>query len=187
MNPRRIDLVLLALVLVAAGALVWAITLDEPGDGTRPAVDEETGEYTVGSVPDDDDHDAVVAAVEAADVALGWDYRTLDEGLADATSRMTDELVEGPQGFRATFNKVTRPRAKANKAVVDALVRGAGESSSEDGRVTVLLFVDQVVVDRKTARDPTLPYEVVANRVYMELERVDGAWLVDEIGTVSNG
>ena len=120
-------------------------------------------------------------------VALGWDYRTLNEGLADATARMTDGLVDGPQGFKATFNKITRPRAKANKAVVDALVRGAGEVRTSDGRVTVLLFVDQVVVDRKTAKNPKLPYEVVANRVYMELEKVDGEWLVDEIGTVSAG
>lgn len=187
MSARRIDLVLLALVLVAAGALVWALTLDEPGEGTRPDVNQDDGTYTVGSVPDDDAHDAVVAAVETAEVALGWDYRTLDEGLADATARMTDELVDGPQGFKATFNKITRPRAKANKAVVDALVRGAGEVRTSDGRVTVLLFVDQVVVDRKTAKNPKLPYEVVANRVYMDLEKVDGEWLVDEIGTVSNG
>lgn len=186
MNARIVNLVLAGLVLLAGGALVWALTLDEPGDGTRPGVDEDTGTYTVGSVPDDDAHDAVVAAVETAEVALGWNYRTLDEGLEDATSRMTEDFVEGRRGFRAVFNQTTRPRARANKSVVDALVRGAGEVSSEDGRVTVLLFVDQRVVDRRTARNPTRPYQRVISRVFMELEKVDGAWLVDEIGTVSN-
>jgi hypothetical protein len=186
MSARPVNLVLAGLVALAGGVLVWTLTLDEPGEGTRPGVNRDNGTYTVGSVPDDDAHDAVVAAVETAEVALGWDYRRLDEGLADATSRMTDDLVSGPQGFRATFDKITRPRARTNKAVVDALVRGAGEVSTDDGRVTVLLFVDQVVVDRETAKNPTVPYEVVATRVVMELERVDGDWLVDEIGTISN-
>ena len=183
MNPRVINIVLAVLVLLAGAAAIWAVLLDEPGSGTEPGVDTDNGTYTVGSLPDDDSHDAVVAAVEAAELALAWDYRRLDEGLEDSTARMTDEFADG---FRDTFETITRPRAMSTKAVVDALVRGAGEVGIEDGRATCLLFVDQVVVDRKTAADPTVPYEVVQSRVYMELERVDGEWLVDEIGTLGN-
>ncbi len=185
MNQRLINLVLAGLVLVAGGVFVWAILLDPPGDGTKPDVNQDST-YVVGSLPDDDEHDAVVAAVETAEVALGWDYRKLDQGLDAATSRMTDELVDGKQGFRATFDAITRPRAKANKSVVDALIRGAGAVKTDDGRVTVLLFVDQAVVDRKTAQNPTVPYQLIYNRVLMDVVRVDGEWLVDDIRTVSN-
>lgn len=183
MTARAINTVLAVLVLLAGAAAIWAFTLDDPGPGTEPGVDEDQGTYIVGSLPDDDGHDAVVAAVDAAELALAWDYRRLDQGLDDATARMTDEFAEG---FRDTFEQITRPRAKSTKAVVDALVQGAGEVEVDDDEATVLVFVNQVVVDRRTAREPTIPYEIVTSRVYIELERVDDEWLVDAIGTLGD-
>ena len=179
-----VNIVLAVLVLLAGGATIWAFTLDEPGEGTVAEVNTKDGTYTVGSLPDDDEHDALVAAVETAELALAWDFRRLDQGLADSTARMTESFASG---FRDTFDTITRPRAKESKSITDALVRGAGVVHEVDDRVRCLLFIDQVVVSSETAEaDPDTPYKIIRSRVYMELEEVDGEWLVDAIGTVGD-
>jgi hypothetical protein len=185
MSARWVNSVLAVLVLLAGGATIWAFILDEPGEGTEAAVNTEDGSYIVGSLPDDDEHDAVVAAVETAELALGWDYRRLGQGLGEATARMTGDFATE---FGDTFDTITRPRAKQNKSITNALVRGAGVVHEVDGRVRCLLFIDQVVVSNESiAQDPDAPYKIIRSRVYMELEEVDGEWLVDAIGTVGSG
>lgn len=184
MSARVVNIVLAVLVVLAGAATIWTFTLDEPGAGTVPGVNTEDGSYTVGSLPDDDEHDAVVAAVETAGLALSWDYRRLGEGLDEATARMTDEFGDE---FRNTFDEITRPRARENRSITEALVRGAGVVHEIDDRVRCMLFIDQVVVSSRTAENPDAPFDIVRSRVYMDLEQVDGEWLVDEIGKVEAG
>ncbi|KRA28026.1 MULTISPECIES: hypothetical protein [unclassified Nocardioides] len=168
----------LGVLVIAAGALtIHLATRPEPAS-VRPEVDAD-GVYRPGSLPGDVAEDAVQAAVLAAQKSLSYDYRTLDEGLADATELMTDD-------FRAEFSEVfeatARPSALESKAVTRTLVRGGGLVRVEDDDHAVsLVYVDQVLVDSTTMKKKEQPLTVSQNRVLVGLQLTDGKWLVDSI------
>lgn len=173
-----INVVLLVLVLLAAAAMVWVWTRPEPEAGTKPDYNEKDGSYTVGSLPDDDAHDAVVAAVDGARLALSYDFRSLDEGLADAVSHMTDDF--GAE-FTRTFNGAARKQAARKRAVTRALVSSAGLVRIDGDDAVCLLYVNQVLIASKTMKKSDQPVNVTQNRVTIELEEVDGDWLLSGI------
>lgn len=178
LTPWRMLVAALTVLVLGAGALTAYVATRPSPDGTRPEVSQD-GTYRPGSLPSEPGEDAVAAALKAVPKALSYDYRTLDEGLADATALMTDD-------FRNEFSKVfaatARPSALEKKAVTNALVRGAGLVRLEgDDEAYCLVYVDQVLVDSATMKDKAAPVAVSQNRVLVGLERKDGDWLVSSI------
>lgn len=178
MDLRRIlTLVLAALVLAAGGLTAHLATRSEP-DGVRAEV-AENGTYRPGSLPSEPGEDAVAAALKAVPAALSYDYRTLDEGLADATKLMTADFRTE---FSEVFTATARPSALEKKAVAEALVRGAGLVRLEgDDEAFCLVYVDQVLVDSASMKKKAAPVAVSQNRVLVGLERTDDGWLVSSI------
>ncbi|WP_182376227.1 hypothetical protein [Nocardioides sp. WS12] len=177
MTRRKLMAALVALVVVAGAFTIYLATRPEPAS-VRPEVDAD-GVYRPGSLPDEVAEDAVQAAVLAAQKSLSYDYRTLDEVLADATELMTDDFAAE---FSEVFEATARPSALENKAVTRTLVRGGGLVRAEDDDHAVsLVYVDQVLVDSTTMKNKEQPLTVSQNRVLVGLERTDGRWLVDSI------
>ena len=166
---------LLALVLASGGFLGWALTRPDP-EVTRPLVRPD-GSYRTGSLPGPEQR-AVAAAVRAIPVALSYDYRSLDASLGRATELMTPAFSST---FRNTFDRTTREMAVRKKAITSSLVRAAGVVGSvEDGRVTCLIYLDQVLVssaDKKADQ----PLKVGQSSVHVRLREVGGKWKVDGI------
>lgn len=185
---RRLNLVLSALVLVAALATVLLLVF-RPDDaeggkpassGTQPAVNDD-GSYTVGSQPSGSAHDAVVACTDGAAAALSYDYRKLDEGLAAATALMTDDFASE---FSGTFDATARPLAKRQKAVTQSLVRAAGLVREDGDSAVCLAFVDQVLVSSETMQDKASPTDVTQSRVVISLEHDGSDWLVSGMSPI---
>ena len=174
---RRILIAVLVVALLSsAGLTAWVATRDEPAV-VKPKVSAE-GRYRVGTVGDDDAVAAVRAAVAALPVALSYDYRSLDKSETAATKRMTPAFAKK---FSETFDKTTRTLATEKKAITSALVHGAGiVGTPRDGRATVLIYLDQVLVSSK-AKKPTDPLKVSQNRVRVSMREVDDHWLVNDI------
>lgn len=174
---RRIITAVLAVLAVAAAAGTWYLA-NQPGPAdVRPAVAED-GSYTPGSVPSAAGAAAVRAATEKVPEALSYDYRTLDKNLRRATEGMTPKFTDT---FTDTFNRVVKPMATENKAVTQALVRGAGlaDLSDDETTATCVLFVDQLLVTSEGSGDAK-PH-VGKERVLVTVTDVDGRWLVDNI------
>ena len=179
MNTRRTLIVVLAVLVLAAGSVTaWLATRPDPSSH-RPEISKKDGTYRAGSLPDEVAEDAVKAAARTMELALALDYRRIDEGLSDATSGMTDSF--GAK-FSSDFNKLARPRALKKKAVTSALVRGAGLVRIEDGdEAYCLVYVNQVLLETKTLGKKDKPIDVSQNRVLVGLRKVGGDWLVDSI------
>ncbi len=175
---RKLIAVLGVLVLAAAVLTGYLATRPEPAD-VRPEVATD-GDYRPGSLPSEGGEDAVQASVKAVQKALTYDFRTLDEGLADATELMTDDFRTE---FREVFEATARPSALEKKAVTRTLVRGGGLVRLEKGddEAVCLVYVDQVLVDSATMRNKEQPVTVSQNRVLVGLELEDGEWLVSSI------
>ncbi|WP_182379979.1 hypothetical protein [Nocardioides sp. WS12] len=172
---KRLDQVLLAVVLVVAAAVGWFATRDEPTH-KEPAA-EKDGSYVIGSLPEDGEK-PVGACAQGLATALSYDHRSLAEGLDRATALMTDEFGKR---FRDTFEKTTTKDATAKKVVTRAVVRGAGLATSDGDAATCLAFLDQVLVRSDGIDKGSEPVKVSQNRVTVTLRQVDGTWLVDDI------
>lgn len=174
---RRIVIAVLAVLVVAAAAGTWYLANQPAPADVRPAVAKD-GTYTPGSIPSDAGAAAVRMAIDEVPKALSYDYRSLDRNLAEATEGMTPEFTNT---FTDTFNRVVKPMATENKAVTQALVRGAGLANLSDDETTAtcVLFVDQLLVTskRKSGVEP----QVGKERVRVTLNNADGTWQIDDI------
>jgi len=174
---KRLNLVLVALlVAVVAAYVVLGATAPEP-DTTKPTSADSDKGYAGGALPDDGE-DAVDVAVDVLPLALGYDYRTLDEGLDKATALMTKDFGEE---FRRTFEDSAAQLATDKEAVTSATVRSAGLVRVDGDRVSCLLYVDQLLVSSATVTDEDNPVRVSQNRVLVGVTDVDGTWLVSSI------
>lgn len=176
MNRRSLITGLLVLLLASAGLTGWVATRAEPA-AIKPKVLAD-GRYRVGTAGDDDATAAVKAAATALPVALSYDYRSLDKSLKAATALMAPTFAVK---FTETFDKTTRALATEKKAITSALVRSAGlVGTVQDGRATVLVYLDQVLVSSK-AKKSNEPLKVSQNRVHVKLTSIDGHWRVSDI------
>lgn len=174
---RRLTIALAGLlVAVLAAYLVLGATAPEP-DTTKPVSADQEKEYVGGALPGDDAK-PVATAVKTLPLALGYDYRTLDEGLDKATALMTKDFAEE---FRSTFESSAAQIAEDKKAVTSATVRSAGVVRADGDRVLVLVYVDQVLVSSDTVADEDNPVRVSQNRVLVGVTDASGEWLVDSI------
>jgi len=171
MTTKRVTAVLATLVVLAGVLTFWLSQRSGPDD-VVPAVGDD-GSYTVGTIPEAGDG-PVKAAAEAMPVALSYDFRSLDDSLAQATALMTDGFADD---FKATFTKTVVAMAGDKKAITKALVRGAGLIDQDGDHASCLVYVDQVLVSGE-AKDPTQPVKVTQNRVRVSLTRVDGDWKI---------
>lgn len=116
---------------------------------------------------------AAAAGRRAAETALSYDYRKLDQSFADARATMTPE-------FAATFDetaKVAGELATKTKATVRADVREVGIRDGDADRVTLIIFVNQTTTSTITQGKP----RVDLNRTRFTMVRSGDRWLVQEI------
>jgi hypothetical protein len=180
MTARRLIGVVLTAVLATtavAGCGGDGKKAAKPAAVSTPGVQTD-GSYRLGTLPDKDASAALKAAVTALPVAVSYDYRTLDDSLAKATALMTASFAKE---FTKTFDASTRAMAVQKQAITSALVRGAGVIGAvKGGKVTCLVYLDQVLVSSKDKKASS-PLKVSQNSVRVKLQKVGGAWKVDDV------
>lgn len=117
---------------------------------------------------------APAAAEQAAATILAYDYESLEADRDAAAALMTPEYREE---YVETFDDLVLEAARERKAQVEADVRASGVAAAGPDRVEVLLFVNQTTVSTANSGEP----QTALNRVVLAMERVDGAWRVDDI------
>lgn len=108
------------------------------------------------------------AAAKAAEVMYSYDYRDAEAGRSAFGALVT-------QRFEPIFARtyLTNSSAAATKrSLVESYARAVGLVVRDTDRARCLVYLDQVV----TLDDKASP---VATRLFVDLRRVDGAWLVD--------
>lgn len=117
------------------------------------------------------EQEATRAATDVAVAMTTYDHRSLEEDFAwieeDGTAEFEDTFLASTRPIRGLIRKT---RATAEGRVTDA----AG-TADDPGRVTVLLFVDQVI--ERPGQEPTAE----STRVVMHMVDQDGRWLVDDV------
>ena len=114
------------------------------------------------------------AAEQAAATILAYDYESLEADRDAAAALMTPEYREE---YLETFDDLVLEAAEERKAQVEADVRASGVAAAGPDRVEVLLFVNQTTVSTANSGEP----QTALNRVVLAMEKVDGAWRVDDI------
>ena len=116
---------------------------------------------------------AATAGRKAAEVALSYDYRSLDKSFAAARATMTPDFATK---FDATA-KVAGELATKTKATVRAEVREVGVRDGNADRVTLIIFVNQTTTSTITEGKPRIDL----NRTRFTMVRNGDQWLVQEI------
>ncbi len=114
-------------------------------------------------------------AERAAVQVLSYDYEQLDTD-RDAAARFLTPTYR--KQYVSTFNRLVKAAATQTKAKVNAEVKSSAiMGAPRDGRIEVLLFVDQTTLS--TANNGA--EQTALNRVRFEMVRSDGTWLVNEV------
>ncbi|NAS25493.1 hypothetical protein GT755_27900 [Herbidospora sp. NEAU-GS84] len=161
--PRRLNLALLALVLLLGAAAGWVWTL------RASALAREA-----------DEADAVAAASTHAVSLMSLDHRTFDTAFRGVVSTSTGET-------RARYERdqvAAREAVMKDKVLQTGVLRGAGLASmnAEGTRAQVLVVAD-VLVDFTGRKDDRL--EDRFYRWRMDLAKENGRWLVANAELVS--
>lgn len=127
----RSALAVLLLLALAAGVL---------GGLARDAAQDDAARRT-----------ALAAAETAAIEVLSYDYRRIDDDVAEGKALATGRFLE--QYDQATADLVEQ--ARTGQVVVTAAVQAASVQSADDDRVVTLLFVDQTT-ERAGLEQPRL-------------------------------
>ena len=146
----------LALALVATCLWAWQ---------TRPPTDEQIAEATA---------DAQAAAERGIVAIVSYDYRSLDDDQAEASSYMTDEFKKD---YEALFELI-RQNAPETKTILSTEVVSSSIVRSGDDRVQIFMFINNPTL----RLDITEP-EVQKNQVTVTMEKVGDEWLVDDLKT----
>lgn len=151
----------LRLTMTRVGDLWKASTLDTLEADSGPGI------YIPGDLPAG--NAAVLsAAAKASEVMYSYDYRKVDEGRKAFASLVTERFAPI---FARTY--ATNSSAAATKlSVVESYARAVGLVVRDRDHARTLVYLDQVVTTggKSTA---------VATRLFVDLTRVDGTWLVD--------
>ena len=134
--------------------------------------------------------EALAAARAFAVLVTSYDHTRIAQDVEKVTAGTADSsrCEIGPDGapvkdtgcFRTEYTRTAGAQfqklIKDNKATSKGEVRSAGVVSDKDGRMVVLLAVDQTVtnINRPAPR-------VDRTRMQLTLERVDGKWLVVDV------
>lgn len=160
LGPAAQILVVLAVVvsLIAAGA--WTLY-------QRAHRAELVGQARSAAIP---------AARSHAEELLSYDHRTLKNDLSQAKADTTGSFREE---YLNTTKKLVSAQAKKYEVVVRARVVGTSVVQAEPDRVVALLFVNQATQSNRIKGT-----EIDQNRVRMTLRKVDGKWLVANLGAL---
>jgi len=123
-------------------------------------------------VVDDPADEAEAAAREAAVRMTTYDYHSLKQDFA-----WIDEI--GTEQFRRDFTLASKPVRRvieATRTQAQGEVMASEVRLDDEEHATVVLFVDQILVDRSSSR-PKLDQV----RLRISMVRQDGRWLVAEI------
>ena len=118
---------------------------------------------------------ARAAAERAAVPVLSYDYRTLEEDQAAAHDLITSDYRE--DDYDPLF-EVISDNAPPTETVVEVEVIASAITRSGEDRVEVLLFVNRPTTNAQT-QEPV----VYKDQVTLTMEKVDDAWLVDDLST----
>lgn len=160
-TPLTLLVIVLSVALVAA--LIGLVAFWRAWDSER---DEARSREAAVS-------DARGAATDALTRMSTYDYRSLEADFAwldeVGTDKFRKELAPSVETVKADIAEL--------KSHADAEVMRASAEVRDDSKVTVLLFLDQML------SDDTGQVSRELSRVEMEMVRVDGEWLVDTITT----
>lgn len=117
--------------------------------------------------------ESVAAARSAARDVFSLDYRTLKADSRAAAARLTPAFR---RKYQQVLDGLVAKLAGENKGVLKATVVAAGVRDATADSAVVLAFVD---IASTTAKRPTVRTD--ANRVRLQMKRIDGRWLVDNI------
>lgn len=152
--------VLGALTALAVGVAVFATLQAQRAADYREALDR-----------------APAAAESAAAAVLSYSHKSL-EADRDTAARYLTESYRSE--YVDTFDKLVSENATKTEAIVEAEVLASsampGGGDRDPDRVPVLLFVNQTTTSAADAQP-----SMALNRVRLDMRRVDGTWLVDDI------
>ena len=117
---------------------------------------------------------APAAAERAAQAVLSYNFETLDADRDKAARFLTDEYR--PK-YVDTFDTLVAENAADLRADVEAQVVASSVTRASSQRADVLLFVNQTTTSTANNGEPT----TALNRVLLDMEEVDGTWLVNGI------
>lgn len=123
--------------------------------------------------------DALVAATSAAQKVLSFDYRTINADIARAKATATGPFLTQYEQSAASLVKDAGPA----KAIVQASVQSGSVVNASNGRVVVLLFVDQASV-RQNSGQKTPVTRIDQARVQMTMTKQHGRWLVYSLASL---
>jgi Mce-associated membrane protein len=156
---RWVATVLVAAVVIALGALAlaqWQRASDLAGDAA-------------------DRRDVAGAAGGFAAALLTYDHDDLDASRAQVASLATPSFAEE---YATAFDEGLSGVIGELDAVATATVRDVFVGDVDDGRATAVAVVDATVRSAAGTRELTGSY------LHLELERVDGRWLVSAASAV---
>ncbi|PPJ25800.1 hypothetical protein [Nocardia nova] len=116
------------------------------------------------------------AAREGAESILSYQPATVDADLAKAKDMLTGDFRDYYTRFTGD---VVAPASKQKKIATTATVQAVGAVTVDDGKATVLIFVNQ----RTTSADSPQPADS-ASSVRVGLVREGGRWLIDKFDPV---
>jgi Mce-associated membrane protein len=152
--------VLGALTAIAVGVAVFVTLQAQQAADHREALDR-----------------APAAAESAAAAVLSYGHKSLESDRDTAARYLTDRYRSE---YLETFDKLVTENATKTGTTVEAEVLASsamlGGGDRDPDRVPVLLFVNQTT----TNASDTQP-SIALNRVRLDMRRVDGTWLVDDI------
>jgi Mce-associated membrane protein len=122
---------------------------------------------------------AAVAAKQAVETVLSYDYRTIDDDIANARADATGEFAEQ---YAASAEQLA-DQAGQTRAIVQATASQPAVVAAEGDQVVVLLFVDQASV--KQLDDAASPAtRIDQSRVRVTMSRVGDRWLISQLAAL---
>ena len=129
-------------------------------------------------------HDAVAQtrsevpgiASEQAVAMLSYQHDTVDAQLADAAGGLTDRFRDT---YTSLITQTVAPSAKEKAIDTSVTVVGTSIVDATGDSATLLLFLNQQTTSTDFP-DPT----TTGSRVRVELDKVDGRWLVDNLSPI---
>ncbi len=118
---------------------------------------------------------AVASAEQRVPAMLSYDAATLDEDLARAEEQTAGDFHDD---YARILEDVVRPEAEKRKVTTVATVMATSVVSEKDGRVVVLMFLNQA-----TSHGNGTP-QIAGSRVEVTMARSGGDWKVVSLDAV---
>ena len=160
-NSRLVAAILVAVLLISAGAASWIYFKQyRPDQQTDPSVKRAVAS----------------SAADGTTALLSYSADTLDQDFASARSHLAGD-------FLSYYNRFTQqsvgPAAREKSMKTTARVTGAAVSELHPDSAVVLVFVDQTT----TTKDAPQPTLVISN-VWVTMTRINDNWLITKFNPI---